>query len=194
MSKFFKELIFFLFFLILIVLTIGILFYEFIPNQIIPEVTKYEQSSGTETLLTQIREETEEKDNKSDILKTYKVSSESSNKEDETTNTEIEQGKNYPFYDYTKAVEENNNTESEEKSEESKKLDENITNKSENSNVTLESTSKDKTAEKNDVSSENTNNVVDNTITNDLSNTSSTEKKINTSNLRDVSNPNKTTK
>lgn len=104
MKKYLKEGVFIALFIIIIVIIIGILFFEFIPNQIIPEPTKYQQTSSTAKLISQISEEQQaeqEKEENKSVLKSYEVTSEEleySKKE-----SEYVQGKNHPFYDYTKA-------------------------------------------------------------------------------------------
>ncbi len=171
MKKYLKEGVFIALFIIIIVIIIGILFFEFIPNQIIPEPTKYQQSSSTAKLIAQIGEEQQaeqEKEENKSVLKSYEVTSEeldySKNESDYI------QGKNHPFYDYTKATASNTTSNAGSTS----------SNGSSNSSNIGNTTSSSQT---NDINS-NLNNTINTNNTN----------KINTNTLRDTTNSSTTSK
>ena len=96
-----KEIVFGILFLVVVVLIIGILFYEFIPSQMIPEASVYNQTNATTKLLQTINEEVqqEESDDEKEVLKSYNITSDDlaiySNQQD------FVKGKNHPFFDYT---------------------------------------------------------------------------------------------
>lgn len=181
MTKFVKEIIFVALFLAVVILMIGILFYEFIPNQIIPTGSTYKQTSSTAKLISQIQEEkqTEQEENKNDsVLKSYEVTTdELSTREDEK---KYVQGKNHPFYDYTKVSTDTNSVAGNGTSSGSNST---VTNDPDNLNQTTSSNTNNNTTDNN------------NTVTNtNTTNSSTSTNKINTNGLRDTSNTGKTSK
>jgi len=99
MNKMVREGIFAALFAIVVILIIGFLFYEFIPSQIIPDSSEYEQSPGTTKFLSQIEEEkqSEQENQKREVLKSYEIT-----QEDLTYSDDVQyvKGKNHPFFDY----------------------------------------------------------------------------------------------
>ncbi len=196
MKKVIKEFLFFILFLSVILLMIGSLLYEYIPNQVISGVTKYEQSSGTKKILSQIQTENsvdiEEDDEKeaniqkedveskdSNVVTSYEVNSDNV-KEYLNSSNDYETGKNYPFYDYTQAMEASsqNTVETNSDSKKTENSTTDTTNNVANNSINKDSSTSNSTA--------NTNNSTTNSTT--------TSNKTTTSNLRDVSDSTKTQK
>lgn len=178
MSNYLKELVFGVLFLIVVVLIIGIILYEFIPNQIIPEANVYEKTSDTAKLLAQIEEEkrSDEEDKKEEVLKSYEVTS-----DDLSTykQTEYKQGKNNPFYDYTKMKNDEPGSTS------------STTATSANSTSANSSTTSDPTTSNNSSSNSSSNNTQNSNNTTNVNNNTNT---VDTSSLRDVSDQNSSSK
>lgn len=109
MNKFIREGLFTAVFILIVVLIVGFLFEEFIPNEVIQDPSKYQQSSSTAKLLAQIKEEQQdeiEDEKKESVLQSYEVTS--NELEASQNDSQYIQGKNHPFYDYTKATASNN--------------------------------------------------------------------------------------
>lgn len=165
MNKLLRECIFVAVFILLVVLIVGFLFIEFIPNEIIPEPSKYKQSSSTSKLLAQISEEQNsesEEEEKESVLQSYEVTRD--NLEYSEKELGYSQGKNHPFYNYFKVTEDG----------ESVIVDVDA-NQTTNGNSQTQNTTNQSGSETNSNSVNNTN-------------------KINTNTLRDTSNANKVSK
>lgn len=107
MKNFLKEIIFFVLFAIVVVIGIAILFYEFLPNQEIQEGSKYSQTTDTAKLISQIKQEKDDEQNKDkqeeSVLKKYEVV-DPGTKEYEKKEKKYPVGDASPFYDYTKDI------------------------------------------------------------------------------------------
>lgn len=190
MNKIIKEIIFGALFLAVVILMIGILFYEFIPNQIIPDGSTYKQTSSTAKLISQIQEEqqTEKEDNeKESVLKSYEITTNDlDNLED---SKKYVQGKNHPFYDYTKVSTETNSTAGEGTSSGSGSTT------SSNPDDIGTSGSSNTSSNRTNTSNNNATNSTDTNRTNSSNaNSSTSTNRINTNGLRDTSNTSKTSK
>lgn len=180
MSKIIKETIFVALFLAVVILMIGILFYEFIPNKIIPDGSRYTQASSTAKLISQIQEEkqTELEDNKKEsVLKSYEVTTDELSRYENQKN--YVSGKNHPFLNYRDI---STNTSS---------------NEGGGSGSSSGNTS---TKDPDDINPSNSSNTSSNTSSSNSSNTenstnsSTSTNKINTNGLRDTTNSSKTSK
>lgn len=176
MTKFLKEGLFVAVFILIVVLIVGILFEEFIPKERIKQPETYKQSASTAKLLSQIAEEqqseTKEEEQES-VLQSYEVTAD--NLDNSERKSDYVQGKNHPFYDYTKAKSTNDSTSGDDTNYNSGSTT--------NSNTTQSS--------KPDDLKPSTNSTSD---SNNKSDSKNTTNKINTSTLRDTSNSNKTSK
>ena len=183
MGKYLKEIVFGILFLIVVVLIIGIIFYEFIPNQIIPEATKYVQTSDTAKLLTQIEEEKQEevKEEKEEVLKSYQVTSDDLSTY--SNQSKYVKGKNHPFFDYTSVKENDPNAPSD------APVDSNTSSNSSDSNTSQNDSSNSSNSSSDDDSDDSSNDD-----SNDSSNNSQNNNSVNTNSLRDTSDSNKSSK
>lgn len=105
--KIFKEIAFIALFILVVVVIIGILFFEFIPTQAIEEPVKYEQAESTAKLISQIQEEQQadtKGEKKEEVLQSYEVT------KNQLYNSEQDidyiSGKAHPFYNYNEGSDE----------------------------------------------------------------------------------------
>lgn len=103
--KMLKEFGFIALFILVVVVIIGILFFEFIPTQVIEEPDKYEQAESTAKLLSQIQEEQTggaEGEKQEEVLQSYEVT------KNQLQNSEQKidyiSGKQHPFFDYNAEI------------------------------------------------------------------------------------------
>ena len=99
--KMLKEFGFIALFILVVVVIIGILFFEFIPTQVIEEPAKYEQAESTAKLLSQIQEEQQtdtQGEKKEEVLQSYEVTKNQLYNSEQAT--DYISGKAHPFYNY----------------------------------------------------------------------------------------------
>lgn len=99
--KILKEFGFIALFILVVVVIIGILFFEFIPTQVIEEPAKYEQAEATAKLLSQIKEEQQpdtQGDKKEEVLQSYEVTKNQLYNSEQAI--DYISGKAHPFYNY----------------------------------------------------------------------------------------------
>ncbi len=208
MGKYLKEIVFGVLFLIVVILIIGIIFYEFIPNQIIPEATKYVQTSDTAKLLTQIEEEKQEevKEEQEEVLKSYEVTSDDLSTY--SNQSQYVKGKNHPFFDYTSVKEDDPNApsdapvDSNTSSNSSNSTSQNDSSNSSSSSSNSDSDDSDDSDDSNDSSNDDSDNSSNNSQNNNSQNNNSqnsnsqnsNSNSVNTNSLRDTSDPNRSSK
>ena len=103
--KILKEFVFLALFILVVVVIIGILFFEFIPTQVIDEPEKYEQAESTAKLLSQIQEEQQtssDGERPEEVLQSYEVTQ--SQLYDSEQKVDYISGKVHPFYDYNAEI------------------------------------------------------------------------------------------
>lgn len=104
--KMLKEFGFIALFILVVVVIIGILFFEFIPTQVIEEPAKYEQAEATAKLLSQIQEEQQpdtQGDKKEEVLQSYEVTKNQLYNSEQAA--DYISGKAHPFYNYNAKTE-----------------------------------------------------------------------------------------
>ncbi|MBP3596634.1 MAG: hypothetical protein J6J60_04450 [Clostridia bacterium] len=104
--KMLKEFGFIALFILVVVVIIGILFFEFIPTQVIEEPEQYKQAESTAKLISQIQEEQQpEEDGKKEeeVLQSYEVTKNQLYNSEQAT--DYVSGKAHPFYKYDAKVE-----------------------------------------------------------------------------------------
>lgn len=104
--KMLKEFGFIALFILVVVVIIGILFFEFIPTQVIEEPEQYKQAESTAKLISQIQEEQQpEEDGKKEeeVLQSYEVTKNQLYNAEQAT--DYVSGKAHPFYKYDAKVE-----------------------------------------------------------------------------------------
>lgn len=104
--KMLKEFGFIALFVLVVVVIIGILFFEFIPTQVIEEPAKYEQAESTAKLLSQIQEEQQtdtQGEKKEEVLQSYEVTKNQLYNSEQAA--DYISGKAHPFYNYNAKTE-----------------------------------------------------------------------------------------